>query len=116
MADAIASEGNHQKLSSLNMQDHLEYSTVHIYLKEFQPRIAQIAVINTQNIDNQYQYNFFYDAKNAVVEGFYLIQKIVLGLLQIWPFIIFGAIGFYLFKRRKTSFDTSENISSAGKD
>lgn len=116
LSDANESEGNYQKLSSLNMQDQLEYSSVHIFLKEFQPRIAQISVANMQNIDRQYQYNFFYDAKNAVIEGFYLIQKIILGLLQIWPLIIVGATVFYFYKKRKPFFGNSKPVSSLKKN
>lgn len=105
-------EGNYQKVSSFEMTDHLKYSNVHLTLKEPQVRVAQIPVANTKNLDNQYQYNFFYDAKNAVVEGFYLIQKIAIGLLNIWPLLLIGGITFYFFRKRKKSLRISDSETS----
>ena len=54
----------------MNMTDDLKYSTIDIYIKEPQLRIAEIAVTNTTSIDNKYKYNFIYDAKDGFVYGF----------------------------------------------
>lgn len=102
MSDDNESENNYQKVAGFEMTDQLKYSNVQIFLKEPQIRVAQIAVTNTQNINDQYQYNFFYDAKNALTDGFYLIQNIVVGLFKIWPLLIIGGIAFYFFRKRKT--------------
>lgn len=94
-------EGNLQKLNVMNMADHLKYSTVDIYIKEPKLRIAEIAVTNTKSIDNKYRYNFIYDAKDGFVYGFYLIQKIIVGLINIWPILIIaGALVYFLRKRK----------------
>jgi len=96
------SEANYQKVASFEITDQLKYSTVDLFLKEPKVRVAEIAVTNTTNMDNKFKSNFFYEAKNALVEGFYLIQKIILGLLQIWPLLLIGGIVFYFYKRRKS--------------
>ena len=106
MNDDNSSEGNYQKVATLEMTDNLKYSTVDIYLKEPKHRIAEIAVTNTTNIDNKYKFNFFYDIKNAFAEGFYLIQKLVIGLVAIWPLLLIGAVILYFFRRRKTAVKT----------
>ncbi|MGG5209583.1 DUF4349 domain-containing protein [Chryseobacterium sp. MIQD13] len=94
-------EGNQQQLAKMDVSDNIKYSTIDIYIKEPKLRIAEIAVTNTQNIDNKYKFNFIYDAKNAFVEGFYLIQKIAVGLITIWPLLlILGAIIYFLRKRK----------------
>ncbi len=103
------SEENQQELVNMNMSDNLEYSTVDIYIKEPKVRVAEIAVTNTKNIDNKYKFNFFYDLKNAFVEGFYLIQKIIVGLVTIWPLVLIGAIAFYFLRKRKTSIKAFRN-------
>lgn len=103
MADDNDSESNYQKISTFEMTDNLKYSTVDIYLKEPKLRIAEIAVTNTRNIDNKYKFNFFYDIKNAFVEGFYLIQKLIIGLVTIWPILLIGAVVFYFVRKRKTA-------------
>ncbi|WP_454047725.1 DUF4349 domain-containing protein [Chryseobacterium sp. Marseille-Q8038] len=100
--DENMSEGNLQKLSSMNMTDDLKYSTIDIYIKEPQLRIAEIAVTNTTNIDNQYKYNFIYDAKDGFVYGFYLIQRIIVGLINVWPILLIAAAIIYFVRKRKT--------------
>lgn len=102
-------EQKQQKIQNIKLADSLRYSTVEIYIKEPKLRIAEIAVTNSKNIDNKYKFNFFYDAKNAFVEGFYLVQRLLVGLIMLWPVLLAGALVFYLTKRRK-----STNKPSAG--
>ena len=94
-------QGNYQKVASFELTDNLKFSTVDIYLKEPKLRVAEIAITNTRNIDNKYKFNFFYDVKNAFVEGFYLIQKLVIGLVTIWPIILISLVVLYFIRRRK---------------
>lgn len=99
--DGNMSEGNLQKLASMNMADNLKYSTIDIYIKEPKLRIAEIAVTNTASIDNKYQYNFIYDAKDGFVYGFYLIQRIVVALINIWPLLLIAAAMIYFLRKRR---------------
>ncbi|MDR3026728.1 DUF4349 domain-containing protein [Chryseobacterium sp.] len=101
--DENMSEGNFQKLASMNMTDNLKYSTIDIYIKEPQLRIAEIAVTNTTSIDNKYKYNFIYDAKDGFVYGFYLIQRIIVALINIWPILLIAAALIYFLRKRKIS-------------
>jgi hypothetical protein len=101
--DENMSEGNLQKLSSMNMTDDLKYSTIQIYIKEPQLRIAEIAVTNTTSIDNKYKYNFIYDAKDGFVYGFYLIQKIIVALINIWPILLIAAAVIYFLRKKRIS-------------
>jgi hypothetical protein len=94
-------EGNLQQLANMDTTDNIKYSTIDIYIKEPKLRIAEIAVTNTRNIDNKYKFNFIYDAKNAFVEGFYLIQKIAVGLITIWPLLLILATVVYFLRKRK---------------
>lgn len=101
VSDQNMSEGNYQKVAGLEMSDQLKYSTVDIHLKEPAVRTAEIAVTNTVNMDNKYKFNFLYDLKNALAEGFYLIQKIMVGLVSIWPIMLIFGILFYFLRKRK---------------
>ncbi|WP_313001172.1 DUF4349 domain-containing protein [Chryseobacterium gleum] len=103
MDDGNMSEGNAQKLASMNMADNLKYSTIDIYIKEPQLRIAEIAVTNTTSIDNKYRYNFIYDTKDGFVYGFYLIQRIIVALINIWPILLIAAAIIYFLRKRKVS-------------
>ena len=103
-------EGNHQKISTYDLADKLKYSTVDIYLKEPKIRIAEIAVTNTKNIDNKYKTQFFFEMKNAFVNGFYLIQKIAIGLANLWPLLIVVSVVLYL--RKKKRFSTFKKVAT----
>jgi hypothetical protein len=94
-------EGNLQQLANMDTTDNIKYSTIDIYIKEPKLRIAEIVVTNTRNIDNKYKFNFIYDAKNAFVEGFYLIQKIAVGLITIWPLLLILVTVVYFLRKRK---------------
>ncbi len=94
-------ESNYQKVATFEMTDNLKYSTVDISIREPKVRTAEIAVTNTDNIDNKYKFNFFYDLKNSFVEGFYLIQKLMVGLISIWPLILICIALFYFYRNRK---------------
>lgn len=94
-------EGNQQQLANMDVTDNLKYSTVDVYLKEPKIRVAEIAITNTNNIDDKYKFDFIYSTKTAFVEGYYLIQKIFVGLITIWPILLIGAIVFYFARKRK---------------
>lgn len=99
--DENMSEGNLQKLSSMNMTDNLKYSTIDIYIREPKLRIAEIAITNTKSIDSKYKYNFIYDAKDGFIYGFYLIQRIIVALINIWPLLLIAAGLIYFFRKKR---------------
>ncbi|WP_326986366.1 DUF4349 domain-containing protein [Chryseobacterium sp. MP_3.2] len=101
LANENESEGNYQKNAAFQISDQIKYSTVELLINEPQMRIAEIGVINTSNIDQKYGTNFFYEVKNSLIQGFYLIQKLIIGLLSIWPMALLAAIVLYFFKKRK---------------
>ncbi len=98
--DSHSSEANIQKYADEILDDHLKFSTVDLAIKEPKTSVAKIPVANTKNVDNEYKYNFFFDAKNAIVEGFYLIQQIFVFLISIWPLVLFGGLVFYFWRRK----------------
>lgn len=108
LADGNLQEQNIQKLETFNLNDNLKYSTVTLNLSEPSDRISTIAIANTKNIDNQYRYNFFYDVKNAIVEGFYLIQQLIVALFTIWPFILIVGLVFYFWRKRKQNLEITK--------
>ena len=94
-------QNNQQEIANITLADNLKYSTIDIYIKEPKLRVAEIAVTNTKNIDNKYKFNFFYDAKNAFVEGFYLVQRLIVGFIMIWPVLLAGSLIYYFLRKRK---------------
>jgi hypothetical protein len=101
MSNDNMSEDNQQQLANMDVTDNLKYSTIDIYIKEPKFRIAEIAITNTTSIDDKYKFNFIYSAKSAFVEGYYLIQRIVVGLITVWPLLLIGAAIVYFLRKRK---------------
>lgn len=110
MDDDNMAEGNLQKLANMNISDHLKYSTIDIYIKEPKLRIAEIAITNTSSIDNKYRYNFLYDAKDGFVYGFYLIQRIIVVLINIWPLLLIAGGLIYFLRKKKITKSEQSNI------
>ncbi len=108
MSNENRSENNQQQLANLEITDQMKYSTVDVYIKEPKVRMAEIAVTNTQNIDNKYKFNFMYDLKNAFAESFYLIQKIFVGLVTIWPVVSIFIIACYLYRKNQSKKNRSQ--------
>lgn len=100
IADENMQQANEQKISAMQLEDNLKYSTIDIFIKEPKVRTAEIPVTNTASVDNKYKFNFFHDVKNALIEGFYFIQKLIVLLITIWPlWLIIGGI-LYILKLR----------------
>lgn len=108
LADGNLQEQNIQKLETFNLNDNLKYSTVTLNLSEPSDRISTIAIANSKNYDNQYRYNFIYDVKNAIVEGFYLIQQLIVALFTMWPFILIAGLVFYFWRKRKQNLEITK--------
>lgn len=108
LADGNLQEQNIQKLETFNLNDILKYSTVTLNLSEPSDRISTIAIANSKNYDNQYRYNFIYDVKNAIVEGFYLVQQLIVALFTIWPFILIAGLVFYFWRKRKQNLEITK--------
>lgn len=102
-------QNNQQQIADITLADDLNYSTVDIYIKEPKIRVAEILVTNTKNMDNKYKFNFFYDAKNAFVEGFYIIQRLLVCLITIWPLMLILGLMVYFLRRKKVVFQKPEN-------
>ncbi|MBV8325923.1 DUF4349 domain-containing protein [Chryseobacterium sp.] len=101
--DDNMAESNLQKMYNMDTTDNLKYSSIDIYIKEPRLRIAEIPVTNTNSTDNKYKYNFIYNVKDGFVYGFYLIQRIIVALINIWPLLfIAGGVIYFIRKRKKS--------------
>ena len=113
LANQNLNENNQLQIANFNTEDQLKYSAVDIYIKEPKTQIAEIEITNTNSIDNKYKYNFFFEAKNAMVDGYYFIQETFIFLLRFWAFFLVGGIGFYFWKKRKI---VSKNFNPENKE
>jgi len=100
LANQNLNENNQLQIANFNTEDQLKYSTVDIYIKEPKTQIAEIEITNTNSIDNKYQFNFLFEAKNAMIDGYFFIQETFIFLLRFWAFFLFGGLFFYFWKKK----------------
>ena len=101
-------ELNYQKINDFNLVDELKYSTVSIYLSEPKFKISQVEMPNVNKLENKYKGSFWYDFKEAFVDGFYGFQKFLILAANAWMFILAGVLGIFVWKNRKKFWKKSE--------
>lgn len=93
-------EINEQKIQEFNLADELKYSTIEIFIKEPKTKISQIEIPNIKSQENQYKYNFWYDVKEAFIDGFYVFQRFLVFLVEAWLFILAIVLGVFAWRNR----------------
>ena len=101
-------ELNYQKINDFNLADELKYSTVSIYLSEPKFKISQEEMPNIRSLEDKYKGSFWYDFKEAFVDGFYGFQKFLILAANAWMFILAGILGVFVWKNRKKFWKKSD--------
>ena len=101
-------ELNYQKINDFNLADELKYSTVNIYLSEPKFKISQEEMLNIRSLEDKYKGSFWYDFKEAFVDGFYGFQKFLILAANAWMFILVGVLGIFAWRNRKKFWKKSD--------
>ena len=101
-------ELNYQKINDFNLADELKYSTVDIHLSEPKFKISQVEMPNVNKLENKYKGSFWYDFKEAFVDGFYGFQKFLILAANAWMFILVGVLGIFAWRNRKKFWKKSD--------
>jgi len=101
-------ELNYQKINDFNLADELKYSTVSIYLSEPKFKISQEEMPNIRSLEDKYKGSFWYDFKEAFVDGFYGFQKFLILAANTWMFILAGVLGIFVWRNRKKFWKKSD--------
>ena len=101
-------ELNYQKINDFNLADELKYSTVDIHLSEPKFKISQVEMPNINKLENKYKGSFWYDFKEAFVDGFYGFQKFLILAANAWMFILVGVLGIFAWRNRKKFWKKSD--------
>ena len=101
-------ELNYQKINDFNLADELKYSTVSIYLSEPKFKISQEEMPNIRSLEDKYKGSFWYDFKEAFVDGFYGFQKFLILAANAWMFILVGVLGIFAWRNRKKFWKKSD--------
>ena len=83
----------------LEQQLGISKNTVQVAYDELMAR----GVVETREREGEHE--------NAFVEGFYLTQKLIVGLVTLWPLLLVGALIIYLLRRRKINLHVKPQLS-----
>jgi hypothetical protein len=95
--DATHAEQDAKKIENLTLQDQVNFSTVtlHIYQRE---TIKQEVVANEKD-PHAYQPTLGLQLMDSVKSGWYILEGILVFIVQIWSLILLGVLIFLLFKK-----------------
>ena len=63
---------------------------------------------NIRSLEDKYKGSFWYDFKEAFVDGFYGFQKFLILAANAWMFILVGVLGIFAWRNRKKFWKKSD--------
>ena len=96
LANQKESHDNH-KIEQLSMQDQINFSTITLQL--YQKETIKQEVTASEKNNNSYKPNLGIQIVDSLKSGWYILEGIFVFLLQLWPFILIGWGGYYLYKK-----------------
>ncbi|MCO4291735.1 DUF4349 domain-containing protein [Solitalea sp. MAHUQ-68] len=90
-------EADNAKISNLNLEDQINFSTVQLSIYQRQ-LVKQELIANQENI-RQYEPGFFSKAKESFITGFEILSDLIVFIIRLWALILLAVIAFILYKR-----------------
>ena len=96
LANQKEAHDNH-KIEQLSMQDQINFSTITLQL--YQKETIKQEVTASEKDNNSYKPNLGIQIIDSLKSGWYILEGIFVFFLQLWPFILIGCGGYYLYKK-----------------
>lgn len=90
-------QGDNAKIANLSLKDQINFSTINlsIYQRE---TIKREMMANEKNID-EYEPHLGIKIWQSFKGGWYILKTIFLFLIEMWGLILFGVVGFFVYKK-----------------
>jgi Domain of unknown function (DUF4349) len=90
------SEADANKISTLGLQDQVNYSTISLHL--YQPvSVMQEMLPNISNV-HAFKPNLFVRIWQSVKDGWYILEEIIVGITKLWFLFVLSFGGYWLLK------------------
>jgi hypothetical protein len=86
-----------QTIENLSLQDQVNFSTITLQLYQNETIKQEIAA--SEKDSTAYKPNLGIQIIDALKSGWYILEAIFVFLLNLWPFILIGLGGFFLYKK-----------------
>lgn len=101
--DQKTEQNINRKIENLSINDQVKYATLTVDL--YEPKKVLISLV--PNVDNMVAPRFGEQMKSALYNGWYLVKYLLIGLTNLWVFILVGGIALLLVRKyRKTGLIT----------
>ncbi|KUJ61984.1 hypothetical protein AR687_10540 [Flavobacteriaceae bacterium CRH] len=85
------------KIDNLSLQDQVNFSTITLQL--YQNETIRHELMESEKDSAAYKPHLGIQIVDALKSGWYILEAIFVFLLNIWPFILIGLGGFFLYKK-----------------
>ncbi|KFF04009.1 DUF4349 domain-containing protein [Flavobacterium hydatis] len=89
-------QNDSSKIERLSLNDQINFSTITLQLYQNQS-LKQEVVPSKDN--NTYKPNIGIEIVDALKSGWYILQGIIVFFINLWPFLLIGAGGFFLYRK-----------------
>jgi hypothetical protein len=89
-------QNDSSKIEKLSLNDQINFSTITLQLYQNQS-LKQEVVPSKDN--NTYKPNIGIEIIDALKSGWYILQGIIVFFINLWPFILIGTGGFFLYRK-----------------
>ena len=84
-------------IENLSLQDQVNFSTITLQL--YQKETIKQEIAASEKDSSAYKPNLGIQIIDSLKSGWYILEGIFVFLLQLWPFILIGSGGYYLYKK-----------------
>ncbi|MCV9926229.1 DUF4349 domain-containing protein [Flavobacterium sp. LS1R49] len=90
-------QNDSNKIENIALKDQINFSTITLELYQNQSLKQEVVASNKDN--NTYKPNIGIEIIDALKSGWYILQGIIVFFLNLWPFILIGTGGFFLYRK-----------------
>jgi hypothetical protein len=87
------------KINNLALQDQINFSTLTLQL--YQNETTKQELIASERDPSTYRANIGIQILDSLKNGWYILETIFIFLINLWPFILLSAAGFFLYKKHE---------------
>jgi hypothetical protein len=84
-------------INNLSLQDQVSFSTITLQL--YQNETVRQETMASEKESAAYKPNLGIQIIDALKSGWYILEAIFVFIVNLWPFILIGSVGFFLYKK-----------------
>lgn len=88
---------DNRTIDNLSLQDQINFSTVTLQL--YQNETIRQEIMPSEKNSNAYKPNLGIQVLDSLKNGWYILESVFVFIINLWPFILIGFGGFFLYKK-----------------